>query len=553
MADKTELLHLPQSDSTSLVLPAAGVPLITRGRREASSLLLRKKEPICLARVKLHDRWGLIDKQGHFVVEPVFHGLHSFSEGRAAFCDWIGGAISSDQFYKENHIVWYEHRYLLDTDAFGPGLIADPCSWGFLDVSGKAIAPLRFEFVRAFHGGLAGVRLNGKWGFINRNGDIAIGPRFDGVRDFHEGLCKVRLAGKHGLIDTNGAYVVEPYLHYLGEFSEGLACAAEVSGRYGYIDSGGFFAIEPKFARADNFHCGRARANDLEGNVGYIDKKGTFIYKCKEIEEAWGPNEPGLGNFIEDIAFVKLRRRFYVSECGHEEHALRDERSSSPLCSECSFCTHEFCDINRGLFLDADGCSILESHGHFVNAAAPFSDGLGMIKLTKPENWRQHVDEGRTAHEVYGFADVSGQVQIVPQFVSARPFRNGRAVVLIKGVGWRMIDKAGAVVGGITPGNSINMLDFKGGYAPICVDEKIGFIDTNGRTVIEPQFDSTGGFANSVAVVSESGKEQWRVLQDKDGQNHHRRDRKYGYVDSGGKLIIPYQFDDAGDFQEVEI
>ena len=163
------------------------------------------------------------------------------------------------------------------------------------------------------------------------------------------------------------------------------------------------------------------------------------------------------------------------------------------------------------------------------------------------------MDEGRTAHEVYGFVDVSGQVQILPQFVSASPFRNGRAVVLIKGVGWRMIDKDGAVVGGSIPGNSINMLEFKEGYAPICVDEKIGFIDTNGRTVIEPQFDSTDGFANSVAVVSESGKEQWRVLQDKNGQAHHRRDRKYGYADSGGKLIISYQFDDAGGFQEVGI
>ena len=344
MADKTELLHLPKSDNTSLISPEADASLIAR-RREASSLLLRKKEPICLARVKLHEKWGLIDKQGNFVVEPVFHGLHSYSEGRAAFCDWIGGAISSHQFYKENHIVWYERQYLLDTDAFGPGLIADPCSWGFLDVSGKAISPLRFEFVRAFHGGLAGVRLNGKWGLINRNGDLTIEPRFDGVRDFQEGLCKAPLMeNTASLIRMEGSSFNLTFIIWANfqrawlvpqRFLEGTAISTV----------GGFFAIEPKFARADNFHCGRARANDLAGNVGYINKKGNFIYKCKEIEEAWGPNEPGLGNFIEGIAFVKLRRRFYASECGHEEHAFRDERSSSPLCSKCSFCTPSFATL----------------------------------------------------------------------------------------------------------------------------------------------------------------------------------------------------------------
>jgi hypothetical protein len=559
VADKTELLRLPKPDSTSLVLSEAGASLIARGRREASSLLLRMKEPRCLARVKFHGKWGLIDIQGNFVSEPVFHGLHDFNEGRAAFCDWIGGARSSDQFYKENNILWHEHRYILYTDDFGPGLVADPCSWGFLDSSGKPISAARFEFVRLFREGLAGVRLHGKWGFIDRSGEFVIEPRFDGVRDFQGDLCQVNLDGKYGLINAEGDFVIQPRLYYLGEYSEGLAPAAEIAGRYGYIDSNGSFAIEPQFARADGFHCGRARVYDLADHVGYINTVGDSIYRCKKIEENTNMGRKGLGDFVDDIAFVTLRRTIYTDECGHLRLVSSDEGEGHRVCIECSSCTHEYCDPARGIFLDLDGNSILASQDHFLNAAAPFSGGLGMVERTIPENWHTFVD-GYPAWKAYGFVDAKGQVKIAPQFVQATPFKNGRAVALVKDVGWRMIDRDGAVVGDCIPGLNPNWMDaygFKEGLASIMVgtypNEKVGFIDIEGRAVIEPQFDSTGGFANGVAVVSESGQEHWRVLQDKGGQVHHRRDRKYGYIDRGGKLVIPYQFDEAGDFQDVGI
>ena len=80
MVDKHDLFILPRSENTSLVLSEAGVSLIARGRREASSLLLRKKEPLCLAAVKVHDAWGFIDKECTFVISPNYPMVGCVSE-----------------------------------------------------------------------------------------------------------------------------------------------------------------------------------------------------------------------------------------------------------------------------------------------------------------------------------------------------------------------------------------------------------------------------------------------------------------------------------------
>jgi hypothetical protein len=558
MTDKLDLLILPNPDDSLIVPSEIRSSLAARGRSDASALLARK-EPAYLAQVRVNGKWGLIDRFGNFVANPIFHALRDFHEGRAAFCDWVGGGKSSDQFFKENSILWHDYRYTFYADDFGPGLIADPCAWGFLDSSGKPISAARFEFVRLFREGLAGVRLHGKWGFIDRSGEFVIEPRFDGVRDFQGDLCQVYLDGKYGLINAEGDFVIQPRLYYLGEYSEGLAPAAEIAGRYGYIDSNGSFAIEPQFARADGFHCGRARVYDLADHVGYINTVGDSIYQCKKIEENTNMGRKGLGDFVDDIAFVTLRRRIYTDECEHLRLVSSDEGEGHRVCIECSSCTHEYCDPARGIFLDSDGKSIIESQDHFLNAAAPFSGGLGMVERTIPENWHTFVD-GYPAWKAYGFVDAKGQVKIAPQFVQATPFKNGRAVALVKDVGWRMIDRDGAVVGESIPGLNPNWMDshgFKEGLASIMVgtypNEKVGFIDSEGRTVIEPQFDAADDFVNGLAVVCIFGDERQLELteiRDNSARIYHK-DKNYGYIDRTGGLVIPCRFEEARAFQQV--
>ena len=60
--------------------------------------------------------------------------------------------------------------------------------------------------------------------------------------------------------------------------------------------------------------------------------------------------------------------------------------------------------------------------------------------------------------------------------------------------------------------------------------KKYGFIDKNGKVVIEPQFDNVEDFIEGF----------WKV--EKDG--------KWGFIDKNGKVVIEPQYDYVRDFSE---
>ena len=60
--------------------------------------------------------------------------------------------------------------------------------------------------------------------------------------------------------------------------------------------------------------------------------------------------------------------------------------------------------------------------------------------------------------------------------------------------------------------------------------KKYGFIDKNGKVVIEPQFDSASNFSEGFACV--------------------KKDDKWGFIDKSGKMVIELQFDRVFDFSE---
>ena len=68
------------------------------------------------------------------------------------------------------------------------------------------------------------------------------------------------------------------------------------------------------------------------------------------------------------------------------------------------------------------------------------------------------------------------------------------------------------------------------GLAAVQLDGKYGYIDKNGKTVIEQQFDYASSFAeNGLARIKAN-------------------DGKWGYIDKTGKMIINPQYEWAGDF-----
>jgi len=151
-----------------------------------------------LARVKLNNKMGYIDKTGKEVIPCIYDSIGDFENGRARVeLDGNVGFIN-----KTGKALFPFSENLVKLELNG--------KWGLVDKTGKDIIPCKYDSIGDFlENGLAHVKLNGKIGFINKTGKEVIPCKYDSVGDFSEdGLAEVTLNGRIGLIDKTGMEVI---------------------------------------------------------------------------------------------------------------------------------------------------------------------------------------------------------------------------------------------------------------------------------------------------------------------------------------------------------
>jgi hypothetical protein len=209
-------------------------------------------------------------------------------------------------------------------------------------------------------------------------------------------------------------------------------------------------------------------------------------------------------------------------------------------------------------FVDANG-KLQVDLPEDVYTVFPFSDGLAVVARRVPNT------NGR-----WGFIDDTGTVVIEPKFNVARPFSEGLAAVITE-LGLGYIDKTGRIVippqfgtaGGpftsafseglaavpLRDKNKWGYIDKSGRFAiaptfsyasPFSegrawaavpknewsIESKVGMLDKEGHWIVEPRFDSAGKFSEGLASV--------------------RLDKKTGYINRQGQIVINFQFDAFG-------
>ena len=124
-----------------------------------------------LARIKINESWGFIDKTGQEVIPPKYDFADHFIEGMAK--------------------VGVNGKY------------------GYIDNTGSEIIPLIYDAIGDFIEGFAKAELNKKYGFFDREGNEAIPIKYDEAEDFENGYAKVSLAENTGRIDINGIFTIQ--------------------------------------------------------------------------------------------------------------------------------------------------------------------------------------------------------------------------------------------------------------------------------------------------------------------------------------------------------
>lgn len=146
-----------------------------------------------VAAVKVDGKWGIIDTQAAYVVEPVYDDI---------VLNEFGSCISGGVIFAKKGDAYY-----------------------MLDATGNRLNDYAFEQVCCFQlsGQPAAVKLDGKWTFVKTTGELyrPEGEDFCEVKSYNGYLAPATPDGENwGYIDAYGNYVIEPQWADCLQFSE---------------------------------------------------------------------------------------------------------------------------------------------------------------------------------------------------------------------------------------------------------------------------------------------------------------------------------------------
>jgi len=158
------------------------------------------------------------------------------------------------------------------------------------------------------------------------------------------------------------------------------------------------------------------------------------------------------------------------------------------------------------------------------------------LLITNPEGFSLFEKQGK-----WGYKDGQGRVVIDARFHAAQDFLRGGIAAVVDERGWAYIDQKGCVL--IRPFVFDNGPDyFQEGLARFTLDRKFGFFDDHGQVVISPRFDFAFPFYEGLAVACMGCRIQSQ------GEHHTVEGGAWGYIDHKGAWAISPEFQFAGPF-----
>ncbi|EKN69988.1 KWG repeat-containing protein [Neobacillus bataviensis LMG 21833] len=236
----------------------------------------------------------------------------------------------------------------------------------------------------------------------------------------------------------------------------------EIGGtKWGYIDAKGEFVLEPIYEDAKDFQDNGLAVVGMMDKSGLIDDNGYFIVK---------PKYDTIQPFSEGRAVVN----------------------------------------------DSQGFKVIDESGKEITEKA-YS-----VAFPEYKERRLLVEETDVNGQyLYGFLNKSGKVVIPIIYQSASDFSEGKAVVKRKNGSFELID----LTGNVLQTYSLAFVDYYGQGLLVykkSEDGKFGYVDEQGKTVIEPQFSSAESFIDDRAIVGLTVK------------NNNR----FGVIDRKGNFVL---------------
>ena len=220
-------------------------------------------------------KWGLIDSNGAWKVDPGYGDMRLYGAGFAAALDAKTGL------------------------------------WGYLDQDGSWAIEPAFSDTHPFndYGAVAQDAETEFWGVLKRDGTWLVSPTYYDMGDTILGnLVPCRSSNEDAswsylYLKTGKRSDVPPKFRAIGgwDSANGLGPATEDGTTWGYINGYGQWKIEPQFKDARRFSSNRAAVQLDDGTWGYILPDGTRAFsttfaEAREFANGWAPvKDPATG------------------------------------------------------------------------------------------------------------------------------------------------------------------------------------------------------------------------------------------------------------------
>ncbi len=277
---------------------------------------------------------------------------------------------------------------------------------------------------------------------------------------------------------------------------QGTVAYYHQDGKIGLINKEKQRITEPIFDEVCPFVDGIAQVRQ-EGLWGVINAQGTWIVKPV--------SKP----------FIQFQEGYGRVEYGGHKYGFVDMQGKQVVAPQWYYDVQV---VSEGLFgaLNEQGAGYMNMRGEvaidFVwDRVSQFSEGLAFVEK-----------DGKR-----GYINKEGQVVIPVKYKVANGFSNGLASVLDPDTNrWVFINSKGEIclAGDWDAAESFG----DNGLAAVCVKDKWGYIDLQGKIVIKPQWEKAGRFSEGMASVE--------------------KDDKAGFIDEKGRYVIKPKWRIAGTF-----
>lgn len=487
-------------------------------------------------------KWGFMDSEGNFLIEPVFEDVKDYRSGYAIVKKngkWgVYGRKNVRDGFEFSVAPQYDRiEYVEASDKKFYIVEQNNPKQGFINRSGEIAVSASFDRCRSFTGGRIAVMRDGKWGFADSLGNMVVPFEFNDARPFSEGLAAVKKSGKWGFIDSDGELVTEQVYESVTPFENGCSYVRR-NGKAMIIDRQGNAIPLEKNLQVTGI-IGHYRIVKGKKGLGLIDETSKWVLK-----PVFGSIQPYAGDSI----FLVKKKQVYgiISREGRWICKPGLMRVSDP--SEGIRMANE-----NGKW----GC--LDEQGRW--SVAPqftrvqhFSQGLAAVKLSG--KWGYIRPDGAFAIEpVYyaagdfsedlafvsgkdgtGYIDRSGKIVIpVHRNSAGQPFHEGMALVrdpqgdcyFINTIGQKLFGRSFEDASG-----------FEHGVARIKTNKGWGMMNKNGLIVLEPRLAKIDDFDGPLAsfvqlnffgVVNQQGEQLIAPIADRIVQ----MDKDIYYIQNG--------------------